>query len=46
MRKNSLFYAVIGGVFAGFTMESAIMGKQYIWGLIATAVFGLLFFLV
>ena len=41
--KNSLFYAVIGGVFAGFTMESAIMGKQYIWGLIATAVFGLLF---
>ncbi len=34
--------ALIGGVFAGFAMESAIMGKQYLWALIA-CLFCLLF---
>ena len=31
-------YAALGGIFAGFAMESAIMGKQYIWALLASAI--------
>ena len=36
--KSRLFHAVTCGLFAGLTMESAIMGKQYIWALLASAV--------
>lgn len=35
---GSVPYAVAGGVFAGFAMESAIMGKQYLWALIGAAI--------
>ena len=34
---RSVPYGVAGGVFAGFAMESAIMGKQYLWALLAAA---------
>ena len=37
-KRCSVINAVISGLFAGFTMSSAIMGKQYIWGLIASLV--------
>lgn len=45
-KRNSLLAAVTGGVFAGLTMESAIMGKQYIYGLIATGVVVLIYLLI
>ena len=45
-KRNSLLAAVAGGVFAGLTMESAIMGKQYIYGLIATGVVVLVYLLI
>ncbi|MBR1471598.1 MAG: glycosyltransferase family 39 protein [Lachnospiraceae bacterium] len=35
---GTLCYGIVGGIFAGFTMESAVMGKQYLWGLLGTAV--------
>ncbi|MBR3277527.1 MAG: hypothetical protein IKG01_01285 [Lachnospiraceae bacterium] len=42
-KKISLFSAVMGGVFAGLTMESAVMGKQYIYGLIAYGILYLIY---
>ena len=45
-KRNSLLAAVVGGIFAGLTMESAIMGKQYIYGLIATGVVVLVYLLI
>lgn len=45
-KRNSLLAAVAGGVFAGLTMESAIMGKQYIYGLIASGVVVLIYLLI
>lgn len=45
-KRNSLLAAVAGGIFAGLTMESAIMGKQYIYGLIATGVVVLVYLLI
>ena len=45
-KRNSLLSAVIGGIFAGLTMESAIMGKQYIYGLIATGVVVLIYLFI
>lgn len=40
--EKNIKKSVIGGLFAGLTMESAIMGKQYIWGLIASLLIYLL----
>ncbi|MCR4557643.1 MAG: glycosyltransferase family 39 protein [Saccharofermentans sp.] len=37
-KKNKFRSAVLGGIFAGLAMGSAIMGKQYIYGLIASGV--------
>lgn len=45
-KRDSLLAASIGGVFAGLTMESAVMGKQYIYGLIATAVIVLIYLFI
>ena len=33
-KRKSMLCGAIGGIFAGLTMSSAIMGKQYIWGLL------------
>ena len=44
-KRASLIRATIGGIFAGLTMSSAIMGKQYIYGLIAgLIVYGIILF--
>ncbi|MHB1484971.1 MAG: glycosyltransferase family protein [Saccharofermentanales bacterium] len=42
-RKKSIFGTCLGGVFAALCMESAIMGKQYIYALAATGIFYILF---
>ena len=44
MQRRSAIRAVTGGIFAGFAMESAIMGKQYLWGLIAAGVISLILY--
>lgn len=38
-KHKAFMPALIGGIFAGLTMSSSIMGKQYIYGLIACLVF-------
>lgn len=42
-QKKSIFRICLGGVFAALCMESAIMGKQYIYALIATGILFILF---
>lgn len=37
-KRGEVISALCGGIFAGFAMESAIMGKQYIWALWATLI--------
>lgn len=34
VKRRSVVNGALGGIFAGLTMSSAIMGKQYIWGLL------------
>lgn len=47
VKRGSLPSAAAGGVFAGLTMASSIMGKQFIWGLLfCCAVYGLFFLIV
>ena len=42
-KKRKTIDFVIGGIFAGLTLESSIMGKQYIWGLLAALVVSIIF---